>query len=89
MHLLLDHFLGVNLPLADKLDVSSEPPLDVHDLPQVENFGIVSDLAESLKGLSDDKIAELKRNGGEQREDQEERGDGDTWYEKNRFLHQE
>ena len=63
--LLLNHLLGVALHLADKLDVPSEPPLNVNDLPQVENVEIVLDLAESLKGLSDDKIAELKHNGRE------------------------
>ena len=67
------------IPLADKLEVPREPPLNVPDLPQVKNIRIVSELAEELKvkGFSDTKLAELKWTGREEREKHKDSSDGD------------
>ena len=46
----------------------------------------MSELGEDMKKLSDDKLVELRKNRHDLRDQQEDNGDGDQWYEKNKLL---
>ena len=83
---LLTHLLEVVIPLAGKMNVPAEPPLNVPALPQVKKLGTVSELAEEMKELSDAKLIELRKTGQEERDDREAKGDGDRWFEKNQIC---
>ena len=65
----MNYLLKVVITLADKLEVPRETSksLNVSDLPQVKNIGIVLESSEELKGLSDTKLAELKQVGREKK----------------------
>ena len=83
---LLKHLVEVVIPLAEELDVPQEPPVNVPKIPEMKVLGTVSELGEDAKKLSDDKLLELRKNGNDLRDQREDNGDGDQWYEKNKIL---
>ena len=82
----MKHLVEVVIPLAEELDVPPEPPVNVPKIPEMKVLGIVSELGEDAKKLSDDKLLELRKNGNDLRDQREDNGDGDQWYEKNELL---
>ena len=82
----MKHLVEVVAPLAEELDVPPEPPVNVLKIPEMKVLGTVSELGEDMKKLWGDKLLELRKKGHYLRDQREDNGDGDQWYEKNKLL---
>ena len=82
----MKHFIDIVIPLASKVDVPEQPPVNVPSIPDVGSLGTVSELADELKKVSEDKISEITKNAEKIRDQREEQGEGDRWYEHNQLL---
>ena len=71
---LFDHFVDVVLPLADKLDVPTEPPLELPKLPELPTLGTVSKLAEELEQKEVDRLEEIREKARDIKASREEKG---------------
>ena len=80
----MKHLVEVVIPLAEELDVLPELPVNVPKILEMKVLGTVSELGEDTKKLSDDKLLELRKNKNDLRDQQEDNGDGDQWYKKNK-----
>ena len=58
---LFNHFLYTVIPLTEELDVPEEPPLNVQKVQEIKTLGTVSELAEDMEKLSDDRCKEMRR----------------------------
>jgi len=62
------HLVEVVIPLAEELDVPSEPHVNVPKIPEMKVLGTVSELGQDAKELTDDKLLELRKNGNDLRD---------------------
>ena len=65
---LFNHLLETVIPLTEELDVPEEPPLNVPRVQETKTLGTVSELAEDMKMLSDNRCKEMRRKGDELRD---------------------
>ena len=82
----MKHLVEVVIPLAEELDDPPEPPVNVPTIPEMKVLGTVSELGEDAKKLSNDKLLELRKNRKDLSDQQEDNGDGDQCYERNKLL---
>jgi len=52
----MKYLVYVVIPLSDKLNVPPEPPVNVQDIPEIDSLGTVSEVAEDVRKISDDKL---------------------------------
>ena len=57
---LFQHLIKVIIPLAKKLKVPAEPPLDIPNLPQMVQLGTKSSLAEENEQESNERLIKIK-----------------------------
>ena len=60
--------------------------MNVPDIPEMGSLGTVSELADDAEKFSDDEITEIREKACIIREEQEKKGDGDGWFERNQLL---
>ena len=53
---------------------------------ETKTLGTVSELAEDMKKLSDDRCKEMRRKGTELKDQCKVKGEGDQWYEKSWLI---
>lgn len=83
---LFEHLVEVVIPMADVLEVPTEPPVTIPTLPNMQTLGTMSELAEDLEKLSEEKLIDFKKKAHDEIDQREERGDGDRWYERQRIT---
>ena len=80
---MLKHFTDVVIPLADKLKVPDEPPIDVPCAPTMKTLGTTMDLELEQNEMKCD-IEAMKKEGYAERDRREDAGESDRWTEMQR-----
>ena len=79
---LLGWLIETVIPMADNVDIPSEPPLSLPSPPELPSLGTISDLALVYKTASEEKIASFKEKSNKERDSREADGKGDKWSER-------
>lgn len=78
---LFEHLVNVVIPLVETNKVLKEPPVTMPTLPKINKVGTISELASEKEKETEDELVHFKANAREETNKQEERGEGDWWFE--------
>ncbi len=74
------------IPLAETRDVHGEPPLSLPSPPEMPSLGTKSEIALSMEGKNESKLAKFKVKAYAERDKREAGGIGGRWSEMQRSV---
>ena len=82
---LFQHLINVVIPLAEKLEVPSEPPLTLPAPPDLPVIGTKASIDMTTGSFYADKLMNVKKQAYKERDAREAQGKGDRWSEMQEF----